>query len=496
MQKKNITRTPDRYEMILKNIQMVIWESDINGNTLFITESIEQVLGYIPRQFLQNEIKWFDIIHPSDKKMVQSHFNAFLQNKKDFKIKYRVLNKNNEWIWILDTAYKKKNIDENYIAAGTFVNITNENEIECEDKYSDLHYLFKLLFDNSLDSIFVLNENFKILEGNPSVIELFGAQSKEEFFSINPIDYSPKFQPNGEKSTELSQKTMGIVFDNGIHQFEWTHRKITGETFHTRISMSKIDLNTELDQYLVIMRDITSFKKAEQQRLLINKHEALSLLAGGVAHDYNNILSIIQGNLDLCKMAEKKTPDLLENLLHIEEAVIKAKKLTTQLTQFSKSGAPVKENYSLSEIIRDSSEFIKIGSSVIIKYEIDNNLWNTKFSKIQISQVIQNLVLNAIHAMNKVGRIRIVGKNIDIEENDLLGLKRGKYIRIDIEDKGKGIPKEILNNIFDPYFTTKHDGTGLGLSICQSIIHKHGGLITFNSKIGNGTTFTFYLPKI
>jgi len=180
-----------------------------------------------------------------------------------------------------------------------------------------------------------------------------------------------------------------------------------------------------------------------------------------------------------------------------EKATKRAAKLTDQLLTFSKGGEPVKKETSLPKFIAESADFVLHGSQVICNYSFPEHLWIVDVDSGQIGQVIQNIIINAKHAMPEGGTISIECQNVeDAASEALLSVDKGDFVCIRIQDTGVGIPKEIIDKIFDPYFTTKQEGSGLGLAICHSIVNKHDGYLTVSSITGKGTTFTIYLPAI
>lgn len=222
--------------------------------------------------------------------------------------------------------------------------------------------------------------------------------------------------------------------------------------------------------------------------------ESLGVLAGGIAHDFNNYLTAILGNIEIAEMKGKWNDEMKQLLDKIKNATIDAKNLTMQLLTFAKGDTNLKKLTSVSDLIRDTVNFILSGSNVRAKLDIDENLWNAVIDKGQIKNVISNLLINAKQSMEEGGNITIKTNNIIITGNEGLQLTPGKYIKIEVIDEGKGIPPEIIDNIFDPYFTTKIMGSGLGLATAHSIVRNHNGLITVESKMGKGSKFTVYLP--
>ncbi|MDD3814242.1 MAG: PAS domain S-box protein [Desulfocapsaceae bacterium] len=246
---------------------------------------------------------------------------------------------------------------------------------------------------------------------------------------------------------------------------------------------------------VLVFRDVTEEARTEEERLKIKKLESVGILAGGIAHDFNNILSSIMGNLSLAQLDNHLEEETRQLLRTAEKASLRARDLTQQLLTFSKGGEPVKETASIGEIIRESAEFVLHGSSVACRYIIPEDLWLVDIDKGQIGQVIHNIILNAIYAMPEGGNIEVRCENVDGHSEKKAFLPdTGRAVGIIISDTGIGIPEDVLEKIFDPYFTTKKEGSGLGLAITHSIISKHGGHISAQSTPGQGTTFTILLP--
>jgi len=243
-----------------------------------------------------------------------------------------------------------------------------------------------------------------------------------------------------------------------------------------------------------LARDVTEARNMEEELLRTRKLESLGVLAGGIAHDFNNLLTGILGNISIAKMYTPSSDKITERLEMAEKASLRAKDLTNQLLTFSKGGDPVKKCVSLRDVLMEAAGFSLRGSNVKPEYRIPHDLWPVEIDEGQISQVINNLVINADQAMPGGGTLEIGCENVMITPGSSVPLKEGNYVKTYIRDQGTGIPGEHLKSIFDPYFTTKQKGSGLGLATAYSIINRHGGHIGVSSEMGKGTVFTFYLP--
>lgn len=244
--------------------------------------------------------------------------------------------------------------------------------------------------------------------------------------------------------------------------------------------------------------DISELKQAAEDRLVMGKLESTGVLAGGIAHDFNNLLTAIILNLDLARYNQASADEFLFNVNAAEKAALAARGLTQQLITFAKGGATVVGIGDLRKLLRDAVPLVLSGSNVKAELSIAEELWSAEMDEGQIGQVFRNLVLNAREAMPHGGVIKVTAENVVLDRGEVRGLDAGEYLQVDVADTGEGIAPEVVEKIFDPYFSTKQrgpqKGMGLGLTICHSIITKHHGVLTVNSSPGVGTTFRVYLP--
>ena len=254
------------------------------------------------------------------------------------------------------------------------------------------------------------------------------------------------------------------------------------------------DLHGRAMGAVLVLRDVTQRSRLEFELLRASKMESIGVLAGGIAHDFNNLLAIIMGNLSLAMMDEKISGPVRKWLREAERGTMRAKDLTHQLLTFAKGGEPVRTAVALQDVVREAAQFALHGTAVRCEFEIAPELRPADVDKGQIGQVVQNLVINAVQAMPAGGMIRIRLSNEALERGAVATLPAGNYLRLEVADTGRGIAPEHLARIFEPFFTTKEAGSGLGLATVYSVIQKHRGHITVESKVGAGTTFRIWLP--
>ncbi len=248
------------------------------------------------------------------------------------------------------------------------------------------------------------------------------------------------------------------------------------------------------ENILFILNDLTEKKKIEDELFNIRRLESLGVLAGGIAHDFNNILTGISGNIELASMKSAADSETYAYLENSKKALFRATALTQQLMTFAKGDLTQTEIISIRELIEESVQFVLTGSNISPVMDIVPDLWPIEANKGQISQVINNLVINAKQAMPEGGTIFISAFNETAPP--VSSDQEEKYIKITIKDQGSGIPEDIMEKIFDPYFTTKSTGSGLGLATSFSIISRYNGRISCVNNQDKGCTFTIILPSV
>ena len=349
--------------------------------------------------------------------------------------------------------------------------------------------LFKAFTDASHDIIHLNDEQGNIIYANQASEKLLG-------YPENELLNTPAFNLIHEKDQLLIGEDMrSIAPGNALPAREIRLKKKDGS--YLDVEVQGFFVQIEKRRLLgAVIRDISVRRAREEQKqhLTKKKLESVGVLAGGIAHDFNNLLTAILGNIELAETYIDSTNKAHPLLKEAQKASIRAKELSQQLLTFARGDEPVKRISSIAKIITDSTDFVLHGSSVLCDYDIPNDLWLAEVDTGQISQVIQNIILNARYAMPLGGAIKINCQNIPDISKELPSLPFGKYLKITIHDSGSGILSKYIDKIFDPYFSTKQEGNGLGLAICHSIIGKHGGNISVQSEINKGTVFTIFLP--
>jgi PAS domain S-box-containing protein len=348
---------------------------------------------------------------------------------------------------------------------------------------------FMEVVESSSDIIYSLDINNTIISTNKQGYKLLNYLKYEVNGSHISKICTPETWKELEKAFE-KVKREGSVFLDDVKII-----KKTGEQLDVSAhSVAMHDERRKFHGMRLTFRDVTENKKMQEELRKIEKLESTGIMAGGIAHDFNNILTTITGNISLARVSAGDNEELSQILTLAQKACSHAKNLTHQFLTFSKGGTPIKKVQYIKNILKDSTNFAIRGLSVNNKFTIPNDLWPVEVDEGQFIQVIHNLVINAQQSMLGGGTIEIIAENLPAGKKYISHLEDRNYVKITVKDQGVGIPKDALEKIFDPYFTTKKDGSGLGLTTTYSIIHNHGGYINVESEKGTGTSFHIYLP--
>jgi PAS domain S-box-containing protein len=352
--------------------------------------------------------------------------------------------------------------------------------------------LFAAAVEGAAEGFYIVGLDGRILYVNPAVRAISGRE---------PSSYI------GRQVTELhanpAQATdviMPAIMRSGSWAGEVSGRTADGQPLAIWLTASLVRDDAGRPIAMVgVTKDLTEQRRLEEERVRAQKLESIGVLAGGLAHDFNNLLTIILGNLDLARLFAGANPEVVEALDHAGEAALRAGDLTRQLITFSKGGQPVTRVGDIVRTVRETVAFAAAGSNVTCAYELADDLPAVDFDEGQMRQVIHNLVQNAREAMPAGGTLQVCASALQVGEREVHGLQAGRYLCLQFRDRGSGIARAHLPLIFDPYFSTKEmdtvKGRGLGLAVSFSIVRNHGGTMTADSSVAEGTTISVYLPE-
>lgn len=463
----------------------VFWRGP-DGRFVYVSPATEKITGYAPGEFYEDPELNVRIIAPRDRDRWVSHCHVADAQGLPDSMEFEIVARNGEPRWIMHQCRPVYGEDGEFLGVrGSNTDITDRKLTEQVLRESE-EYLRDFI-DNALDLIQIVGADGRFLRVNRTWRETLG-YTGEEAAAMTIFDIIP--QELRQHCIEVFRRVLAgenvgtidaeFVAKDGRRVVVEGHancRFVDGRPVATRS----------------IFRDVTEKKKLEEELLKARKLESLGVLAGGIAHDFNNLLTAIVGNISLARLHAALDGEIAIRLADAEAASLRAKVLTRQLLTFSQGGAPVRKAAAIGSLIRDTVEFVLLGSNVRCDYSIPAELPPVEIDESQIGEVVRNLVANAVEAM-PAGGVIAVRAGVSDGSGRENGCPNRPHVWIAIEDRGRGIPAADLPRIFDPFFTTKTKRSGLGLSAAYSIVRSHHGLITVRSEPGAGSTFTIHLP--
>ncbi|MCF7933519.1 MAG: transporter substrate-binding domain-containing protein [Spirochaetia bacterium] len=485
--KETLAEREERFQYAVEGTREGLWDWNMSTGASYYSEQYARMLGYDHAELSEVGRSWDGLVHPDDRDAAWKQMSSCIEQHRDtYESVFRMRSRDGSYRWISSRARVI------YDREGQAVRIVGFNSdiserVAAENAVRDTERKFQDLFERLTDPVCLLDGGFRFIELNATTCRVFG-YSREEMMQMDFSRIIDAFE-QGEQFSVLRM----LLAHNDL-----TIQKSIVTKAGDRIP---VEINLNIVPYagrravLAMVRDITERKMNEaiQQRAV--RLESLGQLAGGIAHDFNNLLGGLYGYIELAQLNSGDGPAVEEYLNHALRSFTRTRDLTEQLLTFSKGGAPKRRTGRIEPLVRESAAFALSGSAVSCSYEFDEPIWLVDFDANQISQVIDNLVINAQQAMPSGGEIIITVKNRRISSGEIEELSRGEYVQIDVADTGVGMDRSLLAHIFDPYFTTKSRGNGLGLATSYSIIARHEGVILVSSEVAQGSTFTLLLPR-
>jgi len=363
-----------------------------------------------------------------------------------------------------------------------------------ERKLLESERRYRTLFESAGDAIFLLLGN-QIVDCNSRTLEVFGC-AREQIIDQPISRFHPPRQPDGSDSLRKGKEKNAAALTGGSQFFEWQHVRFDGASFDAEVRLNRIQLATG-NFLLAMVRDISERKGLEEQLRQAQKMEAIGILAGGVAHDFNNILSTIVGYTSLLQMKLKAGDPFKEYIERILSATERAVNLTSSLLAFSRKQEIELRPLDINDTIYGFHKILArlIGEDIDFHLDLASRALVVDADVRQIEQLLMNLANNSRDAMPRGGKLTIRTEAVVLTETRA-EIPAGSYAVITVTDSGTGMSMDVQTHIFEPFFTTKEvgKGTGLGLAIVYGIVKKHSGFIHMASTSDSGTVFSIYLP--
>ncbi len=542
-----LKQSEERMQMILDVAKIGIWDWSIENDSWYASPIYYSMLGYEPVSEPADREEWLRRIHPDDRRDVIRKIRGILfheSNEYEYEARMQHADGTYRWHHVMGHVLERDAQDRPSRLTGVRVDITErkETELALAMRGRELEVLHRISEIALRDYPFELTLE-KIVQvvtdalGFPIVAIEFYHQNREE---MELVAISGASLPSNSSflRVRVDQTPSGTVAVTGMPMVETSIKKRTEPEFEPlrelgvqtflcvpmvaestilgTLSMSSQEVIALTERSVAMAKSLANFiafiiehKRSRDERTRLEsqlqqaqKMEAVGRLAGGVAHDFNNMLGVILGQTELLLSTADPDKPLFSALQEIRKAAKSSANLTRQLLAFARKQTIAPKVVDLNNVVESMIKMLQriIGEDIHLIWLPGNNLWRVMVDPGQIDQILANLCVNARDAIEGVGRVTIQTSNSTFDErycDEHPGFTSGEYVSLAIRDSGCGMDKQTLANIFEPFFTTKGmgKGTGLGLSTVYGIIKQHNGFIIVDSRPGKGSEFKLYFPR-
>jgi len=491
---RDLARSENRYALAIAGTNDGIWELDLLTDQAHRSPRWYQILGYQQNELDSHREAFNAILHPDDAERHKNAVRAHLETNVPFDMEVRLRHRSGEYIWVRTKGQAIRSEDGTPLRmAGAISDITDLKDAELELRESEER--FRAVFDNSPTAIFLkgldgrfqfVNKQFEAWYGL-SAADVIGKTS-DEFFPREFAEDSIVEDQAVLKFGELQARQMSALFHDG------SEHTITVTKFPVR------GLGGEIIGVGTINTDVTDQLRVEEHLRQAQKMEAVGLLTGGIAHEFNNLLTVVVGNIELIESQLPEGGDLKRFASTAMKGAIRGAEITQRLLTFSRKQKLAIVAVDLNDLILGLHDMLQrtLGETIVLETVLAKNLTKTMADRGQIEGALLNFVLNSRDAMPKGGTIivRTSISTLDAEAAANADVGPGEYVSMEVADTGHGMTAETVEQSFEPFFTTKDvgEGTGLGLSVVYGFAKQSGGFVEIDSEVGRGTTVRLSLP--
>jgi PAS domain S-box-containing protein len=468
------------------------WFSDMSGPVKW-SEEMYHIYGVSPETFTPTVESLLGLIHPDDRPAMQRWLAACATGEKPAELEFRINRPDGTIRYIRGAGDAVKDAGNRVILmAGTGQDITERKLAE------ESHARLAMAVEQAAETIVVTDTSGTILYANPAFEKTSG------YTRAAALGQNPRLLKSGKHDDEFYRRMWQVLGRGETWHGRFINKRKDGTLYEEDATISPVrNAAGTVVNYVAVKRDVTHEMQVESQLRQSQKMEAIGKLAGGVAHDFNNILAVIQMQAGLLKTDGDPTPEQLEFAIDIAKAAQRGSALTRQLLTFSRRQTLQLRDLDLNESINEMTKMLRrtLGENIEIQFKFAMQPLFIHADAGMMDQVLMNLAVNARDAMLKGGRLVIETAAVDFDESIIAKpaqARPGAFVCLSVSDTGSGIAPEILPRIFDPFFTTKEvgKGTGLGLATVFGIVQQHHGWINVYSEVGKGTTFRIYIPRL
>lgn len=466
----------------------------MQGTVRLLNRRVEHLLGYAPEEFLSDPGLWFSLIHPDDHPQLIDRSREIYASRRPGIRVYRVRHKyTGEYHSIEDSVTPR--LDASGRMIGVFGVARDVTERRVHDERT---VRLAQAVDQTADMVVIADCNGVIEYVNPAFEVITGYGYAEA------IGATPRLVKSDIHDRKFYQHLWATILAGEVFNDVLLNRKKDGTFYYEQKTITPIrNASGQITHFVSTGKDITKRRQEEAGLLRAQKMEAVGRLAAGVAHDFNNMMTVVTGYGGLLRSALVADKRLAEQAEAIVEAGVHAAELAQQLLAFSRQQHMVTQVLQYNDVVRRSESMLRslLGKRVEFLVRLDPSAGSVRADLSQLEQVIVNLAVNARDAMPEGGRILLETANVELGDDFTVrhpGAITGHHVRLSISDTGCGMSAETMARIFEPYFTTKPNGkgTGLGLATVYGIMKQSGGYIDVESRQGSGTTFAIYLPRV
>jgi len=483
-----LQKSEERYRSLVENINDVHFMTDTNGIITYISPPIETITAYSPEEIIG--LSFTDFIHPDDVFRIQQQFQKIMAGELGER-EYRIKTKSGKYCWIRSSSRPIiKSGNPNGIQ-GILTNINERKLIESERER------LSAAIEQAAEAVLITDDLGTIQYVNPAFEKISGYKKEEA------IGQKPNILKSDKHNDAFFKNLWETITSGNIWKGEISNKNKNNNIYNVEVTISPV-LNEagKIANFVSVQRDITREQELEEQFHQAQKMESVGRLAGGVAHDFNNMLSVILGYSELAMRKLNPSDKMYTEMQEINNAGQRSAALTTQLLAFARKQEIAPKILDLNDAISNMIKMLRrlIGEDIELIWKPGANLNAIKIDPAQVDQILANLGVNARDAIGRTGKVIIETYNIKLDD-DYCRLhafaKPGEYVLLGFSDDGCGMDDKTLAKVFEPFFTTKTvgEGTGLGLSTVYGIVKQNNGLIEVESKPGFGTQFKIFFPK-
>jgi PAS domain S-box-containing protein len=490
----------ERLRLALEATNQGLYDIDLRTGDTVVTAEYSSMLGYDPATFRETDDDWLELIHPEDRERVAATYRDYIAGHlPEYRVEYRQRTADGRWKWILSLGKVVERDAEGRALRmlGTHTDVTPLKEAEAD------RARLASAIEQVADAVMITDIEGAIRYVNPAFTAMTGYPYHEA------IGENPRILKSGEQDEAFYRTIWEALRAGSTWSGQMVNRKKDGSRYVDASVISPVrDGSGNIVSFVAVKRDITQdlADAAEKERLQgqllqAQKLESVGRLAGGVAHDFNNMLSVIIGRVELALQSGRSAEAIRADLAEVLKAAQRSADLTHQLLAFARKQTVQPRMLNLNDAVANLLKLLRplIGENIELAFQPGPDLRQVRIDPSQIDQLLANLVVNSRDAIRGTGRIAIATSNVTLGAHDsarLPGSIPGDHVALTVDDNGSGMDVGTLSQIFEPFFTTKEEGkgTGLGLATVYGIVNQNNGLIDVRSAPGRGTTFTVYFP--